>query len=228
MMIVMPATVPAFVYRAYDESDELIYIGSTKNVATRVGQHQSVTTWWTTEVARIEVDIYPTIEQARAEERKMIETTAPRRNITYSKINRPTRARDRQEAEIINPDAYALSVTREDGWWMIRVPELDLLTQAKAWSEVETMGQGVIASHLDVPPDEITVRAIATPNDDVLRLLASAKNLETRAKQLKAESHAARQAAVRRLHAQGRSYRAIAKMMGLTHQRIEQLVKGNR
>ncbi|MBB3035963.1 hypothetical protein [Hoyosella altamirensis] len=41
--------------------------------------------------------------------------------------------------------AYEVKVTREGRWWMVRVPELDELTQARRLSEVEQMARELIA-----------------------------------------------------------------------------------
>lgn len=60
----------------------------------------------------------------------------------------------------MNIAAYRAEVTREDGWWMIRIPELNLLTQATSWSEVETMARGVIASDQDVEMTDVAVTVI--------------------------------------------------------------------
>jgi hypothetical protein len=54
-------------------------------------------------------------------------------------------------------NTYRAEVTREDGWWMIRIPELNLLTQATSWDEVETMARGVIASDQDIEMSDVAV-----------------------------------------------------------------------
>lgn len=123
---------------------------------------------------------------------------------------------------------YRAEVTREDGWWMIRVPELDLLTQAMSWSEVETMGRGVVAADQDIPMSEVAVTIEVATDDETRRLLAEAQSKAAEAERLREESTAAKRAAARRLHASGFSYRLIGKIMHLTHQRAEQLVKGAR
>lgn len=231
MVTMTGVAIPAFVYRAYDQSDELIYVGSTNNVATRVGQHQAGTPWWRANVARIEVDIHPDLPTARSVERGLIKKLSPPFNVTHSAINRPVRARQRQaEASdrIVGPNTYAVAVTREDGWWMICVPELGLLTQARTWNAVEEMARGVIAAHLDVDPDIITAGLVLTPDDETQRQLALARTKATEADRLRAEALAANQQAARRLHGDGWSYRLIARRMHLTHQRVEQLVKGTR
>jgi hypothetical protein len=125
-------------------------------------------------------------------------------------------------------NTYRAEVTREDGWWMIRIPELDLLTQAMSWGEVETMARGVIASGRDVEMSEVSVTVEAAPDAESRQLLAEAQAKTAEAERLRAEAAAASRNAARRLHSSGWSYRLIGKTMHLTHQRIEQLVKGTR
>ncbi|MBA0046300.1 hypothetical protein [Mycobacteroides sp. LB1] len=58
---------------------------------------------------------------------------------------------------------YDIQVTRDGKWWMIHVPEIDQLTQARSQGEVEEMARGLIAVHQDVPIDEVAVRATKWP-----------------------------------------------------------------
>lgn len=47
-------------------------------------------------------------------------------------------------------ETYRAVVIREDGWWMIHIPELDLTTQAAHRAEIETMAKGVVSAHLNI------------------------------------------------------------------------------
>jgi len=53
--------------------------------------------------------------------------------------------------------AYEVTVVPADGWLMVSVPALDLLTQARDEAEIETMARSVIAAMLDVPRDSFDV-----------------------------------------------------------------------
>lgn len=123
---------------------------------------------------------------------------------------------------------YRAEVYRADGWWMIRFPQLDLLTQAETWSEVERMARGVVAADQDLAVSDVAVELDVQPDDETARLLAEAKDKAATAERLRSESLAANQAAARRLHADGWSYRLIGRALHLTHQRAQQLVKGTR
>lgn len=123
---------------------------------------------------------------------------------------------------------HRAEVYREHGWWMIHAPELDLLTQAEKWADVEHMARGVIACAQDLDMSAVAVEVEARPDTETARLLGEAREKAAEADRLCAESLAANQAAARRLHADGWSYRLIGRVMGLSHQRVEQLVKGTR
>src|SRR5690242_16479877 len=52
---------------------------------------------------------------------------------------------------------YMVTVTREGKWWMVHIPELDGLTQARNLGEVEAQARDYIAVWLDVPADSFAV-----------------------------------------------------------------------
>ncbi|BBU23272.1 hypothetical protein [Mycobacterium xenopi] len=57
---------------------------------------------------------------------------------------------------------YEIEVERDGRWWMIRVPEIDQLTQARRIDEIEDMARSLIAISTDQPINDITVQNIAT------------------------------------------------------------------
>ncbi|EQD47326.1 hypothetical protein B1A_14362, partial [mine drainage metagenome] len=48
---------------------------------------------------------------------------------------------------------YKATVTREDRWWMVRIPEIGGLTQARRLSEAKSMARSLVAITLDIPAD---------------------------------------------------------------------------
>jgi len=52
---------------------------------------------------------------------------------------------------------YTVNVTGEGRWWMVVIPELDGLTQARNLREVEVMARDYIAESLDVPEDSFSI-----------------------------------------------------------------------
>jgi ATP-dependent protease La (Lon)-like substrate-binding protein/GIY-YIG catalytic domain-containing protein len=72
-----------FVYRHFDAEGRLMYIGSTKSIPNRTGDHQKGAPWWH-DVARITVERYPTREEAYAVEKIAIKSEKPK----YNKIHK--------------------------------------------------------------------------------------------------------------------------------------------
>lgn len=76
-------------YRFYDESGVLLYVGITADPSRRFEKHRGDKTWWR-HVARIDMAQYGTRDELRAAERVAIENEAPLHNI---RMNRPPRGR---------------------------------------------------------------------------------------------------------------------------------------
>lgn len=70
-------------YRFYNRSGELLYIGITDNPFARWARHSKDKTWFP-EVARFETDWFPDRPSVIAAERHAITTEKPKYNIIYS------------------------------------------------------------------------------------------------------------------------------------------------
>jgi hypothetical protein len=55
-----------------------------------------------------------------------------------------------------------IDVTREGEWWMVSIPEIGGLTQARHLGEAPMMAREYIAATLDMPLDEVSVSTSAT------------------------------------------------------------------
>jgi hypothetical protein len=62
---------------------------------------------------------------------------------------------------------YTVRVAREGKWWMVHVPEIDGLTQARRCSEVAEMARSLIAVSLDVDPGTFDTRTELEAIDDI-------------------------------------------------------------
>lgn len=125
-------------------------------------------------------------------------------------------------------DLYTAEVDREDGWWIIHVLPLGVVTQASRWSEVEGMARGVVIAVLDLDDDaDVPLEIVPVFDDEAGRLLKDAEELEARAKELVASASDAKRAADQALKTAGWTLQGIAAGLGLSYQRIEQLLRSD-
>jgi hypothetical protein len=121
---------------------------------------------------------------------------------------------------------YNVTVTREGKWWMIDVPAIDGLTQARRLSEIKDMAISLIAITLDVPASQVGVNIVA--------MIVDGTDLVERRQQIENEREAARQAEhkvselmvdlVRKLNADHVPLRDIGEAVGVSFQRVHQLL----
>ena len=72
------------VYTFVGDDDEVLYIGCTRNVMQRVQQHAYERGWWG-DVARIELQHFPNLPEARFAERRLIEEKRPVHNVKHNR-----------------------------------------------------------------------------------------------------------------------------------------------
>jgi len=121
---------------------------------------------------------------------------------------------------------YTARASREDGWWIVTVPELDAVTQAKRLEQVESQARGLIAAWLDVDPDSVEVTVEPAVPQAVSRKLQRAA-----AARAKADTEQRRAAELIRSAAQdlamaGLSVRDIGMVLGVSHQYAQRLKAG--
>lgn len=76
-------------YRFYNASGDLLYVGITNNPPRRLGEHRDAKAWWQ-EVARIDMEQHPDRLALHTAERRAIETERPRHNIQLNSRSRST------------------------------------------------------------------------------------------------------------------------------------------
>lgn len=121
---------------------------------------------------------------------------------------------------------YNITVAREGKWWMIDVPAIDGLTQSRRLSEIKKMAVSLIAITLDVPASQVSVNIVA--------MIVDGTDLVERRQQIDLEREAARQAErkaaalmvdlVRKLDADHVPLRDIGEAVGVSFQRVHQLL----
>ncbi|MFP3670898.1 hypothetical protein SB717_38085, partial [Priestia sp. SIMBA_032] len=82
---------------------------------------------------------------------------------------------------------------REGRWWLVRVPELHAVTQARSIREIAIMARDLVAALLDVEVEEVTVHVTYELPETVATTWAQAEALRAQA-----DEAAERAAALRR------------------------------
>lgn len=78
------------VYRMYDATDRLLYVGCSVGMARRLAVHQMQTRWFP-DVTRMTLVHFTNEDDALAAERMAIETEAPLHNVHFNRKRRPLR-----------------------------------------------------------------------------------------------------------------------------------------
>ncbi|MGX9348181.1 hypothetical protein [Microbacterium sp. KNMS] len=122
---------------------------------------------------------------------------------------------------------YTATATREGSWWMVSIPELDGLTQARRLAEAELMAREWIAATLDAELDDVSVDLTVERVGEIDVAERLAKIAEERAQAAELERQAAADAAglAKDLAAQKLTVRDIGAVIGVSHQRAHQLVQ---
>lgn len=118
---------------------------------------------------------------------------------------------------------YHVEVKRDGRFWHIRVPEVDRVTQARKYSEVEEMARDLIEVMTGDSNPSLSIKVqLPAP---VRRNLDHAARLVRESEAAKAAAAKARREAVRELVDSGMSQREAAEVLGMSFQRVNQLVK---
>jgi len=122
---------------------------------------------------------------------------------------------------------YSATAERDGKWWMVSVPEIDGLTQARNLSEAAKMARSLIAITLDTDPTGFDVnltvaRVGGTAN--VSAEVAGIAAMRERAAREDREATAKAVALAKRLAHEGLTVRDIGAALGVTFQRAQQLV----
>jgi hypothetical protein len=119
-----------------------------------------------------------------------------------------------------------VSVTREGKWWLVAIPEIDGVTQARRLSEAERMAREYIAVTLDVPLDsfEVDLRIENVAGVDVAGALAEIRDEREQVAALEIETREHARQLAKSLAAASIPVRDIGTMMGVSFQRAHQLV----
>ncbi len=121
---------------------------------------------------------------------------------------------------------YKATVIREDRWWMVRIPEIGGLTQARRLSEAKSMARSLIAITLDVPADsfdvDVEVEKVGTVK--VAERTAQLRATRETAARLDREVQTDAESLARDLASEGIPLRDIGDILGISYQRAHQII----
>ncbi len=117
---------------------------------------------------------------------------------------------------------YHAEVSRDGRFWLIRVPEIDRSTQALRYRDVRPMAAELIEIMGETEDYDLHL-SVSLPSA-VKDHLARAEVLRAEAAQKQAEAAIESRAAVRELLSEGLSQREAGEILGLSFQRVNQLV----
>lgn len=121
---------------------------------------------------------------------------------------------------------YHARATREGRWWIITIPELEAVTQARNVREIDEMARGAIAALTNVDEDQVSVSVTIGLPDLAASAWKEAEALQAEADAASKRAAELRRTAVKNLLTEARLTQAEAgRLLGLSYQRIQQLAK---
>ena len=121
---------------------------------------------------------------------------------------------------------YEITVYRDGRWWMVAIPEIDGLTQARKLREAPRMAMEYIAlaTDQDASEFEVAITQLRVDDIDVTQHLAQIRDERARADALDRSAAARAAALAKDLSAASVSVREIGAAMNISVQRASQLV----
>ena len=123
---------------------------------------------------------------------------------------------------------YKIEITREGKWWMIHIPDIEGLTQARRLSEATTMAREYISLAQGIPVDTIRIEVASIRMDEpefreLLELATGIRSRRAQAAEIdKQVTRDAHQFALM-LNTYGVPVRDIAELLDVSPQRVSQL-----
>jgi ABC-type phosphonate transport system ATPase subunit len=123
---------------------------------------------------------------------------------------------------------YEVTAERDRRHWFLRVSELPgVFSQVRRLGQAEGMARDAIAAFLDIPADGFDVAVAVRLPKDLQREVASVIDLRGVIDRTEREyAERTRQLATRLVQAEGMTVREAGRVLGLSYQRVSQLVAG--
>ncbi len=118
---------------------------------------------------------------------------------------------------------------RSGGWWAIDAPDMPgLHSQARRIDQVEDAARDALATLLEVDPATVKVEVDLELPEAWARVVEDARRARASAEQAERAAADTVRRAARELTAAGLSMRDVGSIMGVSHQRVAQLLEASR
>ena len=120
---------------------------------------------------------------------------------------------------------YTARATREQGWWTVEVDEVPgLFTQARRLSQIEAQVRDALTLFPEIEASPDAARVIVVPMGEYAVLAARALKARRDAETAKEQANRIMADTARELYRHDLPYRDIGQMLGISFQRVAQLV----
>ncbi|MBU7600717.1 hypothetical protein JGS22_024585 [Streptomyces sp. P38-E01] len=120
---------------------------------------------------------------------------------------------------------YEVTARRSGDWWALEVPELPgVFSQTKRLDQADEAAREAIALMADVEPEEVHVRVAPLLSGEEKEALARVREARAESEKAAAKEREAMQSAAAML-AEGLSQRDTGRILGVSFQRVSQLIK---
>lgn len=119
---------------------------------------------------------------------------------------------------------YDVTVFREDELWVADIPELPAATDMLRFADLDIEVRDLISGLTDTDPESFDLRwHYRAGDDDVTDLIEELGQVEGAIANMTTRRDAVRRELIRRMAVAGLSQRTIGDVLGLSHQRVNQL-----
>jgi len=124
--------------------------------------------------------------------------------------------------------SYRVDVIRSGQWWAIEVPELPgVFSQVRRIDQVDEAVKEAIAMMTDADEADVSIDVEVESGTDIEALLATLKQSSSAAEAAREQETADRRHVIEQLRSKGLPNRDVATLIGLSHQRVAQILKAS-
>lgn len=121
---------------------------------------------------------------------------------------------------------YEVQVVRDGRWWLVTVPAIGGVTQARRFTDVEAMARELVAVTTGDADAEVRLGEVKTGDVAVSDRINRIRSDRAEAARLERQASEEVRALAREIAAQGVSLRDVGAVLGVSHQRAHQLISG--